>query len=615
MKRKNNKKHFRASVALIALLLAVSISVCGCKKTPDDGIPPDDSKSNDSTQSPSVDIPTSNDGMFTDHDGKAEYDDTQSVHIQLDGDKITSSSNSVSISGSTVVLSEEATYVISGKLNDGKLIVNAKDTAKLQIVLDGVDITCSDSAAISIIEADKVFITLKDGSTNKLSNGGTFVDDDYGTDAVIFSKQDISFNGTGNLSISSPSGHGIVGKDDLVITGGTYTISSTKKGIDANDSIRIANADIKVEAGKDAIHSDNSDDTSKGFVYVESGTLDLTSSQGDGISASGYIKIDGGKFNITAGGGSKNGASHSSGSFGRPGQSTGSSSSDTDSLKGIKADGNIQINSGTFVIDSADDAVHSNSTITVSGGTFEISTGDDGIHADDTLSITDGEINVTKSYEGLEALHLLISGGTIKLVASDDGLNAAGGTDESGFGGMFGGGDQFGGGGPGGRPGGRAGGMGMGGGGAMGGAMGGSSEGTIVISGGDIYIQASGDGIDSNGTLEISGGNVTVCGPTQGDTSVLDFDLTGSITGGTFIGTGAAGMSQNFTDAEQGIIFSRTSGKAGTTITLADKSGNIIVSFTPELAFALVHISTPDLVKGETYVLTVGTSSTNVKAN
>lgn len=613
MKRKNNQKHFHISIALIALLLTVSISVCGCKKTPNDDLPPDDSKSNDSTQSPSVDVPTSNDGMFTDRDGRAEYDDTQSVHIQLDGDKIAASSNSVSISGSTVVLSEEATYVISGKLNDGKIVVNAKDTAKLQIVLDGVDITCSDSAAITVIEADKVFVTLKDGSTNKLSNGGTFAEDEYGADAVIFSKQDITFNGTGSLSISSPSGHGIVGKDDLVITGGTYTISSAKKGIDANDSIRIANADIKVESGKDAIHSDNSDDTSKGFIYVESGTLDLTSSQGDGISASGYIKIDGGEFNITAGGGSKNGASHSGGSFGRPGQSTGSSSSNTDSFKGIKADGNIQINRGTFVIDAADDAVHSNSTITVNGGRFEISTGDDGMHADETLSIVNGEINVTESYEGLEALHILISGGTMKLVASDDGLNAAGGTDESGFGGMFGGGDQFGGGGPGGRPsgGGRPGGRA----GGFGGAMGGSSEGTIVISGGDIYIQASGDGIDSNGTLEVSGGKITVCGPTKGDTSVLDFDLTGTITGGTFIGTGAAGMSQNFTDAEQGVIFARVSGKAGVEITLADKSGNVIVSFTPELSFALVQISTPELAKGETYVLTVGTSSTNVKAN
>lgn len=615
MNTKHSKRKIKTLSALTAILLAVAISLCGCKKTPPDNSDPNDSNipntpnGSGTTDAPSVDIPTSNDGMFTDRDGKAEYDDTKSVHIQLDGDKITASSNTVSISNGIITLTEEATYVISGKLNNGRIVVNAKDTAKLQLVLNGVDITSSDSAAISVIEADKVFITLKDGTENKLANGGAFAEDEYGTDAVIFSKQDITFNGTGSLTVSSPAAHGIVGKDDLVITGGTYTVSSAKKGIDANDSIRIANASIKIDSGTDSLHADNSDDTSKGFVYIESGSLELTSTGGDGISASGYIKIDGGEFNITAGGGSKNGASHSSGSMWRPGQSSSSSSSDTASLKGIKADGNIQINNGTFNIDSADDAVHSDSSIIVVGGTLEISTGDDGIHADDTLTVTSGTINVTKSYEGLEALHLQLSGGNIKLVASDDGLNAAGGSDESGFGGMFGG-DQFGGGGPGGRPGGRAGGMGMG-----GGAMGGSSEGTIVISGGEIYIQASGDGIDSNGTLEITGGNVTVCGPTQGDTSVLDFDKTGTITGGTFIGTGAAGMSQNFTDAEQGVIFSRTSGKAGTKITLADKSGNVIVSFTPELSFALVQISTPDLVKGETYVLTVGTSSTNVKAS
>ena len=175
-------------------------------------------------------------------------------------------------------------------------------------------------------------------------------------------------------------------------------------------------------------------------------------------------------------------------------------------------------------------------------------------------------------------------------MSSDDGLNAAGGTDGSGT--------------AGGRD-------------AMFGGQGGmsSSGGVITISGGELYLQASGDGIDSNGSIAISGGTVVVNGPVQGDTSVLDFDSTAVITGGTFIGTGASGMAQTFTSSEQGVI-SLTAGtqEAGTLITVTDGSGNTLISYAPELSFNLVILSSPDLVAGETYTVTVGTASGEFEA-
>ena len=248
---------------------------------------------------------------------------------------------------------------------------------------------------------------------------------------------------------------------------------------------------------------------------------------------------------------------------------------------------------GSFTIDSADDGIHSNADILISGGTFRIATGDDGVHADENLSISGGNMEITQSYEGLEALHLNISGGSITLTADDDGLNAAGGADESGFGGFFGG-DRFGG---------------------KGGMGGGSSNGTIVISGGTIQITASGDGIDANGSLEISGGLVTVCGPTQGDTSTLDYDTTGIITGGTFIGTGASGMAQSFSGGTQGVIAVNVGNQsAGTEITLTDGDGNVLLSHTPWLSFAVVIFSSPELTQGQTYTLTVGTLEGEVTA-
>lgn len=174
--------------------------------------------------------------------------------------------------------------------------------------------------------------------------------------------------------------------------------------------------------------------------------------------------------------------------------------------------------------------------------------------------------------------------------------------------------DQFGG--PGGRPGGDHGGRpgGQGGQGGFGG-MEGASDGSIVISGGILSINASGDGIDANGILEITGGSVTVCGPTQGDTATLDYDVSGIITGGTFIGTGARNMVQTFSESKQGVIaVSVGNQEAGTLITLTDSSGNVIISHKSEQPFAIVILSSPEIKKGDTYKITVGENSGEFEA-
>ena len=150
----------------------------------------------------------------------------------------------------------------------------------------------------------------------------------------------------------------------------------------------------------------------------------------------------------------------------------------------------------------------------------------------------------------------------------------------------------------------------------FGGMSSGSSDSYIHISGGTIYMNASGDGIDSNGTLMISGGYTTVCGPTQGDTAVLDYEISGTITGGTFIGTGSYMMAQTFSSAEnQGVIpVSVGSQSAGTRITLVDSNGNTLLSTAPELDFAIAILSSPDIVSGETYTLNIGSQSADIQA-
>ncbi len=597
---------------LLILTLMLSLLV-GCGKDADSNTPTENQDGISSTATPvEVDFSKTDTDMFTERDNKTDYDMSKAVTIKLSGTTATTSSDSVKISGSKITITEEATYIVSGELTDGMLIVDAPDTAKLQIILSGANITSKTSAALYILKADKVFLTLADGTENTLTNGGSFTAiDDNNIDGALFSKQDLTLNGTGSLTVTSPAGHGVVCKDDLVITGGTYTVNSSSHGLDANDSVRIANTTLNIDAGKDVIHCENTDDTSKGFIYISSGSIN-GEAEGDGIAASAYLQIESGNFDLLIGGGSENGTKASSGNYGgfmggghggmRPGENqTSTTTEDTVSMKGLKATNSLLISGGNITINSADDSVHSDASVIINGGTFTITSGDDAIHAEDTLTVTAGNIDISESYEGLEALHIDVQGGDIKLKASDDGLNAAGGTDQSGNeGGRDG---MFGGGGKGGGMGGH-------------GGMSSSSNGSIKVSGGNLYINSSGDGIDANGTLEISGGYTTVVGPTQGDTATLDYDKSATITGGTFIGTGAQGMAQTFSDSEQGVVaVSVGNQSAGTKIVLKDKNGKTIIEHTPELNFAVVILSSPDIKKGESYSVTVGSKSGEFEAN
>ena len=560
-------------ITIIALLLALTLVLCSCGagsgsgseaaltekttvsetqsssgETKDENSASGAESASQSPQTGSSEQSSAESEYFSNRDYRIEYKDSESAHISLSGSSASADSNAVSVNGSTVTISDEGTYVVSGEL-EGMIIVDAEKTDKVQIVLSGVSINSETSAAIYVKQADKVFITTAEGTVNTLTNGGSFVAiDDNNIDAVIFSKDDLTLNGAGTLDISSPAGHAVVSKDELTVTSGTYVLSSASSTLAGKDNVCIAGGDFTITSVKDGIHSENDDDSTLGFIYIMGGSFDITAGD-DGIYAGAYILIDGGDFTIT----------------------------------------------------SADDAVHSNASVTVNGGSFTINAGDDGMHADEDMTVNAGTINIAKSYEGIEGLNVYINGGDIYVKASDDGINAAGGTDQSGFGGS--GQDMFGG-----R------GNKMGGQGGFGGMSSGNS--TLVISGGNIHINANGDGIDANGSFSMTGGYVIVCGPTQGDTSVLDFDATGSITGGTFIGSGASMMAQSFSSSEQGVIsLSVGSRSAGTEISVSDASGNTVLSYTPELPYQIVILSSEDLVSGQSYTVNIGSQSASVTAN
>lgn len=443
--------------------------------------------------------------LFTDRDMEIGYDEETSVSILLTGDSASCDSDAVQISGSTVILTEEGTYILSGTLDDGMIVVNAGDADKIQLVLQNAQITSATSAAIYIPEADKVFITTAAGTSNTLANGGEYTAiDDNNIDAVIFSKADLTLNGAGSLAIEAAAGHGIVSKDDLVLTSGTYTITAASHGLSGKDSVRIANGTYTITSGKDGIHAENADDASLGSAYILGGNFDI-SAQGDGISAAGSLQIEGGTFSITTGEGSESVEMSSDDmGFGQRGffdTEPEESEADSVSQKGIKADGSITLAGGTFVTDTADDSIHAGGDILVTDGQFDLKSGDDAVHSDAAVCIQNGTFVISYCYEGIEGLSITIEDGTFDITSHDDGLNAAGGADSSGFGGgRF---EQF-------------------------------SSGSdifITIDGGSFTIVSNGDCIDSNGSLTINGGTLSLTCNGNGNTA-LDCDGTYANNGG-----------------------------------------------------------------------------------
>jgi hypothetical protein len=561
--------------------------------------------------------------MFTERDLAGTYEESGAVYVTLSDDGITGETDGVVIKGQTVTITAEGTYIFSGTLSEGQIVVDA-DNAKVQIVFDNVDITCASSAAVYVKSAEKVFVTLAEGSQNTLRNTDEYVAiDDNNIDAVIFAKSDLTLNGTGSLTIISAEGHGIVSKDDLKITGGTYDITAAGHALSEKDSVRIADGTFILTAEKDGIHAENADDEETGYIYIADGDFTITS-DGDGMDASNIVQIEDGTFDITAGGGAANSQkTHESDMPGggmsqnieRPDgesmprmgekpdgenmpQDTTTDESGT-STKGIKAGGGMYLNGGTYQIDSADDSIHSNANITIADGTYTLATGDDGVHADDALTVNGGTITVTESYEGLEGLTVTINDGTIDITARDDGVNAAGGTDQSGFG-TFG--DHFKG---------------------MDSADDETEETTdnemwMELNGGYIHILTGGDGVDSNGDLTINGGEIYIDGPSDNGNSAIDYGDRSSayVNGGTLVAIGSSGMAEGMSDSSKQEVLMVKLGEqmeAGD-VELTDNEGNVIVSYTALKSYDCVIISTAEVESGATYTLTTSGTTTEVTA-
>lgn len=491
------------------------------------------------------------------------FDETSAVDITL-SDSGSTGGDGVTVDGDTVTITAGGTYRVSGTLSAGQLVV-ATDDDDVNLILDGVDITSTGTAAIDIEAADEVVIWLADGSTNTLADASTATapaeDDTESPNATLYSTANLWIAGTGALAIDAVAEDGITSKDGLVIEGGTITVTAPDEGIRGKDHLVITDGDITVDAGGDGLKSDNEDVANAdaeavGVVWISGGTIDVTAGV-DTIEAYRQVTIEGGEITLSA---------------------------DDD---GITTEGVVRVSDGTLDIVTSYEGIEGG-VILLSGGTGSVTSSDDGINVNGG---TDGGTGGMDDRGGMPGgarpssdTSTTSTTSTVTTAAySTTASSTDGATDATTVAGP-------------------------------GGGMETAAEGRYFeISGGTWVIDAEGDGLDSNGTASITGGTVVVNGPTNNGNGPLDVNGEFTVSGGTLAASGSSGMLVSPTSTgDQGVltIAFASSIAAGTPITVTDADGTVVASFTNAKTSQSLVLSLPGIVAGETYTVTADATVT-----
>lgn len=520
---------------------------------------------------------------LSDSDTDISWDDNTAVQIRFKGTSIVANSTEgVEITDNVMKITKGNTYVLTGNLTNGRIVIDLPEGSKekVHLVMKNATISCKDTAPLTILNADKTILTMPADTDNYISDGQSYTEffdeDRTEPNACIYSKDDLTLNGYGSLTLNGNYNNGIFCKNDLKLLASDINVRAINNAIRGDDSITVLGSTINIETTKgDGLRTENTEE-GKGNISLESTCLNIFAAE-DGIDSAANVEILSGEYYIQSGGGTDNAEEHQddfpSKNGSRGGHDIASLSGEITSdisKKGIKAGNTISIQSGTLEIESAEDCIHSDGSATV-GGNCEmlLRAGDDGIHAEDTLNIIeDSVINITECYEGLEAYCINIKGGTTHITAQDDGINAAGELDTNETAAPTGN-DT-----PKKKP----------------DFMNENSSGELNISYGYVYVDASGDGIDSNGDINITGGTVIVCGPTDNGNGPLDCgDHQNEIrvTGGTLLAVGSTGMME----APQSNYIGTTqlNAAAGKLIVITDSDGIVLTAFkTPKQADGLI---------------------------
>lgn len=578
--------------------------------------------------------------------------------INLDSLNVTG--DGISVTDNVITITTGGDFTVSGSLENGQIVIDSESKVKLR--LSGMSLTNPNGAAIYVKSADKAYITITDGTKNYLADGEAYTTADEKEKACITARDNLEIKGNGSLTVQGRYGHGIDGSDSIKIENGNITITAKNDGIHVNDTLQIIGGTLNITADGDGLQSDE-------IVDITGGTINITTT-GE-IAAETAAGFNGMDFGGRDADGERQQMTEEERQAMREemqkqfeaakAQEIEEDNSDDVTSKGIKADWMLDISGGDVTVNSTDHSIHCKSDINIKGGTINLtSEAKKGISAHGDVVIDDGNITINKSTEGIESKQILtINGGNINITSGDDGLNAGGNGMDDMFGGrgfdrMFDqnsnysddgqqmqdpnvrGGNQMM------QPGMQGGEQmmqpGMGGrgqtmqqdipggdgftpsdtqeNGQMGGGPGRGmesneidSEHHIQINGGNIYINAQGDGIDSNGSLVIDGGTVIVDGPTGGGDSALDSDGAIMVNGGELIAVGAAGMVEapNSYSAQNVLNYTLSAGaEAGKTIEIKNSNGETIISYAPAKSYQSVICSSPNLITGGEYTVYLG---------
>ena len=319
-----------------------------------------------------IDIPGM-DFAYSDRDKDASYDEAAATKIALAGQGATVSGEGAAVEGTAVTITAAGTYVVTGELMAGSLVVNAGDQDKVQIVLDGASIRNEAGPALNIQQADKVFVTLAAGSQNTLADGASYelAEGEDEPNAALYSKADLTINGTGALTVEGNYRHGVNSKDDLVVTGGAITVTAKEDGLRGKDCVKVADGSFAITAGGDGVKSNNDEDPTRGFVSIDGGTFAVEAGD-EGFQAATYLRLAGGDAQIKA-------ADHA-----------------------LRSDVEAAMSGGTYVVEAGGKGMNPETKFTMDGGTFTVAGCEEGIEAQEVI-VNDGELNITASDDGINA--------------------------------------------------------------------------------------------------------------------------------------------------------------------------------------------------------------------
>ncbi len=604
---------------------------------------------------------------FTEYDLDGAWDaSSPTATITLTGDGAKISGKGAYANGGTVTITGAGRYVLTGELTDGAIVVDAYQSSKIWLLLDGVAVENSSGPALWVKQADKVFVTLAAGTENTLTDGAAYSAEATadGADGAVFSHDDLTFNGSGSLTVTGNYKHGIAANDDLVLAGGELTVTAAADGVRANDSLRLCEAAVTVNAGDDGVMAANEEE-GQGWLYVESGRLTITAGD-DAVHTAGDITVDGGEFTIAAGD------------------------------DGIHSDTAITLNGGTVLIEECYEGLEA-VTIDMTGGDVTIYPEDDGFNAnggsggfgmmgggmggfgqqpDGEGSMPQGGFGQWPDGDGSmpqggfgqqpDGDGSMPQGGFGQQPDGDGSMpqggfgqqpDGEGSMPQGGFGqqpdgdgslpqGGFGqwpdGDGSLPQGGFGQQPDGDGslpqGGFGQqpDGNGSMPEALGESglpqgddpltlsaaentaqAESQINISGGSVTIinetGRDADGLDSNGSISISGGEIRISLVNSGSNCAIDYGSESGgvceISGGTVIACGSYSMAEGFdaSSTQASVLYNFSAGaQAGTTVALEDADGNVLLSWAVPCTFSSANLSCPAMTVGGTYQVVVG---------